>query len=255
MQFSIEDQPIRVNVPNWAVLEARVRERLAQRRGFALATLNVDHIVKLREHAAFRVAYAQQDFVVADGHPIVWLSHLAGRPVSLLPGSELILPLSRIAAAQGVPVALLGSTGPVLEAARQYMEREVRDLRVVSCISPPMGFDPRGADAEAMLHEIADSGARLCFVALGAPRQEILCAFARRVVPELGLASIGAGLDFFAGAQNRAPVWVRQFAMEWLWRMLANPRRLGLRYLKCLAVLPGQVLRAAALRLVRRPTV
>lgn len=255
MQFLIEDQPIQVNVPNWAVLEARIRERLAQRRGFALATINVDHIVKLREQPSFRVAYAQQDFVVADGHPIVWLSHLAGRPVSLLPGSELILPMSRIAAAQGVPVALLGSTAPVLEAARQYMEREVRDLRVVKCIAPPMGFDPRGPEAETMLREIAGSGARLCFVALGAPRQEILCAFGRKLVPEIGFASIGAGLDFFAGAQQRAPVWVRQFAMEWLWRMMANPRRLGLRYLKCLAVLPGQFLRAAVLRLAGRRSV
>lgn len=247
--FTIGGEPIQVNVPNWAVLEARVRARLAQRRGFALATINLDHLVKLRDNAAFSRAYAEQDFVVADGHPIVWMSRLAGRPVSLMPGSELILPLSRVAANMGVPVALFGSTGEVLQGARRYLQKEVQDLRVAECVSPPMGFDPTGAEAEALLKRIAASGAGICFIALGAPKQEELAAFARKVAPEVGFVSIGAGLDFFAGAQPRAPVWVRQFAMEWLWRLLGDPRRLGLRYLRCMTILPGQMLRAALLRL------
>ena len=114
MEFRIEDLPIRVNVPTWAVLEARVRERFAHSRGFALATINLDHLVKLRASPEFRVTYAAQDFVVADGNPIVWMSKLAGRPVSLIPGSEAILPLARIAAQQGVQVALFGATDAVL---------------------------------------------------------------------------------------------------------------------------------------------
>ena len=55
----------------------------------------------------------------------------------------------------------------------------------------------------------------------------------------MGFVSIGAGLDFLAGSQTRAPAWVRAIAMEWLWRMLANPRRLALRYLRCALILPG----------------
>ena len=110
MEFRIEGQAVKVNVPTWAVLEARVRERLAQKKGFALATINLDHLVKMQSDAGFRMAYAAQDFVVADGNPIVWLSRLAGKPVSLIPGSEAILPLARIAAAQGVTVALVGAT-------------------------------------------------------------------------------------------------------------------------------------------------
>jgi N-acetylglucosaminyldiphosphoundecaprenol N-acetyl-beta-D-mannosaminyltransferase len=251
MEFRVEEQVISVNVPTWAVLEARVRERFAQHKGFALATINLDHLLKLRGSSAFRIAYARQDFVVADGNPIVWMSRLAGRPVSLVPGSEAILPLARIAAGQGVSVALLGATEPVLAAAKQYLEREVRDLRVVCCIAPPMGFEPSGPEAEDMLREVAGSGARLCFLALGAPRQERLAALGRRVTPEVGFASIGAGLDFFAGTQRRAPVWVRRIAMEWLWRALSAPGRLGPRYLKCLAILPGEMLRALLLRFVR----
>ncbi|MGP6089418.1 WecB/TagA/CpsF family glycosyltransferase [Antarctobacter jejuensis] len=244
MHFRFGDDTVRVNVPTWAVLEARVRERFARRSGFALATINLDHIVKLNGSDSFRAVYLAQDFVVADGNPIVWLSWLAGKPVSLIPGSEAILPLAEIAAAQGVKVALFGSSAPVLAASAEYLEREVRDLEVVCQIAPPMGFNPSGPQAEEMLREIAASGARLCFVALGAPKQETFAAMGRRLAPEVGFASIGAGLDFFAGTQKRAPIWARKIAMEWLWRVAADPRRLAWRYLKCGLVLPGLSVRA-----------
>ena len=252
MEFTAGGQRIEVNVPTWATLEARVAERLARRQGFALATLNLDHLVKLRGSAAFRRAYAAQDLVTADGNPIVWMSRLAGREVALIPGSDAIMPLCRIAARQGVPVAMVGSTDPVLRAARSYLEREVRDLTVALTVAPPMGFDPEGPEARAILNDIAASGARLVLVALGAPKQEMFAALGRDVTPDLGFASIGAGLDFFAGTQQRAPGWARQLAMEWLWRAVNSPRRLGPRYARCLAILPGQMLRAVLLRMRSR---
>lgn len=248
MNFNFGDDTITVNVPTWAVLEARVRERFARKSGFALATINLDHIVKLYGSESFRSVYLAQDFVVADGNPIVWLSRLAGKPVSLIPGSEAILPLAQIAAGQGVKVALFGSSAPVLAASAEYLEREVRDLYVVCQIAPPMGFDPSGPQAEEMLRQIAASGARLCFIALGAPKQESFAATGRRVTPDVGFASIGAGLDFFAGTQKRAPLWARRIAMEWFWRMADDPRRLVGRYLKCGLVLPGLTLKAVLAR-------
>ncbi|KUF10167.1 WecB/TagA/CpsF family glycosyltransferase [Pseudoponticoccus marisrubri] len=249
MIFRIGDHEVEVNVPSWAVLEARIVERFAQRKGFALATLNLDHLVKLRQSAPFRAAYAAQDFVVADGNPIVWMARLAGRPVALIPGSEAILPLCHVAARHGVKVALLGASDPVLAAAKEYLEREVRDLQVVCCLAPPMGFDVTGPAADRALERVAASGARLCFIAMGAPKQEILAARGRRIAPAVGFASIGAGLDFFAGTQKRAPGWARRLSLEWLWRMAGDPKRLGPRYLKCMAILPGQMLRALVSRL------
>ena len=92
MDFRISGERISVNVPTWAVLQARVAERLAQRQGFALATLNLDHLVKLRASPLFRSAYAAQDLVTADGNPIVWMSWLAGRPVNQAPSPGFTLP-------------------------------------------------------------------------------------------------------------------------------------------------------------------
>ncbi|MDJ0823411.1 MAG: WecB/TagA/CpsF family glycosyltransferase [Paracoccaceae bacterium] len=249
MQFTQAGQTIKVNVPTWAALEARVAERLATKRGFALATINLDHLVKLRQSAAFREAYAAQDFVVADGNPIVWMSYLAGRPVELIPGSDAILPMARIAARQGVKVALVGSTDQALAGAKSYLEREVRDLEVACCIAPPMGFDP--AEPGDVFERIIASEARLCFVALSAPKQEMFAAAGRVAAPQVGFAGIGAGLDFFAGTQERAPLWVRKLALEWLWRAVNSPRRLGLRYARCIAILPGELMRAIGLRLRR----
>jgi exopolysaccharide biosynthesis WecB/TagA/CpsF family protein len=236
-----------VNFPTEAALLADVEACLARGQGFAIATLNLDHVVKLRRDPAFAAAYQAQSHVVADGNPIVWMMRLAGRrDVALVPGSELIAPVAALAARRRVPIAFLGSTEPVLRAAADRLEADYPGLTVAACLAPPYGFDPTGAAADAMLDQVAASGARICLLALGAPKQEVLAArgFARH--PGLGFLSIGAGLDFIAGHQTRAPVWVRKIAMEWLWRMLSNPRRLARRYLDCALVLPS--LAGAALR-------
>ncbi len=246
MKFTYGDHEIRLNMPDQPSLMAEVARRFAQGEGFALATLNLDHLVKLREDATFRAAYAAQDLVVADGNPIVWLSRIACHPVSLVPGSDLVLPLCRLAARQGVPVALVGSTQPALDAAAERLRAEVPGLTIASQIAPPMGFDPESPAAGDLLCQVRDSGARLAFLALGAPKQEILAARGRRETPGIGFASVGAGLDFLAGNQIRAPRWVRRIAMEWAWRMASAPRRLVPRYARCAAILPGEV--AAARR-------
>lgn len=228
-----------VNTPSRGALLAEVEARFGRGEGFALATLNLDHVVKLGRSEAFRAAYAAQDLVVADGNPVVWLSRLAGRPVELVPGSELVAPLSALAARMGVPVALLGSTPEALAAAAAALERDHPGLRVVARIAPPFGFDPEGSAADACLEELKAAGAGLCFLALGAPKQEIFAARARARLPGCGFASVGAGIDFVAGTQTRAPGWVRAIAMEWLWRAMGNPRRLARRYAECFWVLPG----------------
>lgn len=248
MRFWGNTFDVRVNVPHWVALERQISGRFRAGDGFTLATLNLDHLVKLRSDARFRSAYAAQDLVVADGQPIVWLSRLAGTPVDLIAGSDSILPLSRIAAAHRKTIALVGSTAPTLAAAKTYLEHQVPDARVVATISPPMGFDPQGRSADAVLRQIEEAGADMVFVALGAPKQELFAAYGRQRLDDVGFASIGAGLDFFSGAQVRAPRWMRAIAMEWLWRALQQPRRMVPRYARCLAILPVEIAHALRTR-------
>ena len=230
-------------------LLAALAGRMARREGFTLATLNLDHLVKLRADETFREAYAAHSHVVADGNPIVWLHRLAGRRIGLIPGSELVGPLCDAAAVADTPLALLGSTADVLDGVAERLERDHPGLRVAARIAPPMGFDPTGTgaqDAIGRLREAAPSG--LCLLALGAPKQERFAAYAARHLAGWGFASIGAGLDFVVGHQTRAPAWVQRIAMEWAWRMAGNPRRLAARYAACFAILPGLAREAQAAR-------
>lgn len=229
-----------------------LRQRFVTGTGFSVATLNLDHTVKLAQDPAFRQAYAAHSHITADGNPVVWLSRLAGQPsVSLVPGSELVEPVAALAAELDVPVALLGGTQASLDKAAEALRNRIPGLRVVLCHAPPMGFDPDGPEAEEAIQALADSGARLVFLALGAPRQERFAARAQDRLPACGFLSIGAGLDFVSGAQRRAPLWVRRISAEWLWRMMGNPSRLAGRYLRCILILPALTGRALATRRAR----
>ena len=252
MAFRFGATRIDVNIPDSAALLAEVARRFRSGQGFALATINLDHLVKLRADPAFRKVYAAQDLVVADGNPVVWLSRLAARPVSLVPGSDIVLPLCRAAHAAGVPIALVGSTEAVLDKVAQALEAQFPGLRIALRAAPPMGFDPQGAQARDILRQIDAADARLCLVAMGAPKQEAFAQLGRDIAPACGFASIGAGLDFIAGTQRRAPRLMRMLALEWLWRMLLSPRRLALRYLRCAMVLPPAMLDAWRLRRAAR---
>ncbi|MGJ8625642.1 MAG: WecB/TagA/CpsF family glycosyltransferase [Sulfitobacter sp.] len=241
MKFGTGVSQIEVNFATRAGLFREVTARLQQQTGFALATLNLDHLTKLPEDAGFAAAYQAHDMVVADGRPIVWLSQLAHSPVELMPGSDLILPLCEMAARLDVPIALVGSSDKALEGATEALKQRISGLRISYLHAPAYGFDPAGPEADAIFDGLNQSGAGLCFIALGAPKQEIFAARGRNKAPKVGFSSIGAGLDFLSGHQVRAPKVMRKFALEWLWRAAQSPRRMVPRYAKCFAILPGLV--------------
>lgn len=244
-----EAGPVTVTAPDRAGLLDDLADRMDRRAGYSIATLNLDHVVKLARDRAFRAAYGAHTHITADGNPIVWLSHLAGqRDVTLIPGSELIDPVVALAVDRDVPVALFGATEAALDAAARAFEARYPTVQIVLRLAPPMGFDPDGDAAMDAISALRDSGARLVLLALGAPKQERFAAHAQAALPEAGFLSIGAGLDFIAGSQTRAPAWVRAIAAEWLWRLLSNPRRLAARYGACILALPGLTLRAMAAR-------
>lgn len=242
---------IEVNVADEAALMADLRARLEQGQGFQVATLNLDHVVKLRAHPDFMEAYGAHSHVTADGNPIVWLSRLAGQKTGLLPGSDLVVPLAQLAADTGRSVALVGTSDSALAGAAQALTGLCPGLQIVTRIAPPMGFDPTSTLADSYIEQLGESGAGMCFLALGAPKQEIFAARAGARVPHMGFVSIGAGLDFLAGQQRRAPKLARLLAAEWAWRLLSDPKRLAGRYAACFAVLPGMTLRALSTRLRR----
>lgn len=244
MNFSAPRYSIDINVRTNEELFRIMRARFSQKMGFALATLNLDHLTKLPDDNAFASAYAAHDLIVADGRPIVWLSQLARDPVELIPGSDLIIPLCGLAQETGTSVALVGSSDEALSGAARALTDAVPGLEIALCHAPPFGFDPVGSQADEICDMLNDSGAGLCFIALGAPKQERFAAHAKARCDAIGFASIGAGLDFLSGHQIRAPMLMRRMALEWLWRVVQDPKRLVPRYARCFAILPGLFWRA-----------
>jgi exopolysaccharide biosynthesis WecB/TagA/CpsF family protein len=211
---------------------------------FSVCTLNLDHVAQLQRRPDFRAAYRRARFVTADGFPIVALGRLAGTPIRRTTGADLVRPLCARAGQEGLPVFLLGSSALTLHRAARRLAARFDGLRIVGCHAPGNRFDPHSGEADEAIARIRASGAKLCFVALGAPRQEI---FAARCLDELsgtGLLCVGAALDFIANTQSRAPVFTQKTGLEWAWRMLRDPRRLGPRYARCMAVVPQLVARS-----------
>ena len=204
-----------------------------------VVTTNLDHVMKLEADAAFRDVYARADLVTADGMPFVWLSRLEGAPLrERVTGSDMILPLMAAAAEAGRRVFLFGSTMERLDKAARRLTAENPDLAIVGAYAPPFGFDRDTAlDAEllALLRSLQPD---IVLVALGAPKQELWSA---RMAAALGhgvFVNIGGGLDFLAGAVQRSPRIMQRLGLEWLWRALSEPMRLGPRYLRILLHAP-----------------
>jgi exopolysaccharide biosynthesis WecB/TagA/CpsF family protein len=239
----IDGQSINIATLDQAVEAAVSRARAG--RGFRFFTLNLDHLVKRREDARFRAAYREAELISADGAPVAWLARRQTSGIRRTTGADLVEPLSRAAAEAGIPIALYGSTLEALQRAAEHLARLAPGLAIAHLEAPPFGFDPTSKEAEAAAERIAASGARIVFVALGAPKQEFFASHVSGRMPGLGLVCIGAALDFLAGTQTRAPVLLQRTGLEWLWRLAGNPARFAARYAKCVAVLFSLVLGAA----------
>ncbi len=208
-------------------------QALVRRQAFSFCPLNLDLLVKARNDAAFAAAMRRADYIIADGWPIAMLARRHDRRVQRTTGADLIVPLAQAAEAHEIPVYLFGTSPDVLAAVKADLMAKLPGLHVAGVESPPLGFDPNGPAADAAIDRIRASGAGLCFLALGAPKQEILAARALERGVGVGFVCVGAGLDFIAGAQVRAPAVMRDNGMEWLWRLATNPRRLAARYAAC----------------------
>jgi exopolysaccharide biosynthesis WecB/TagA/CpsF family protein len=243
LQPSLTVDGIIINVPSLPEAVSSIVSAAQQSDNFSVCTLNLDHVVQLQQHANFRAAYRRARFVTADGFPIVVLSRLLGTRIERTTGADLVEPVCAEARKKGLSVFLLGSNDRTLQVTAHRLSERFKGLQIAGRLAPGPEFDPYSSEADAAIERIRDSGARLCFVALGAPRQEL---FAARCLDELngtGVLCIGAALDFIAGTQSRAPSIARKTGLEWAWRMLREPGRLGPRYVKCMTVVPRLVAR------------
>jgi N-acetylglucosaminyldiphosphoundecaprenol N-acetyl-beta-D-mannosaminyltransferase len=155
----------------------------------------------------------------------------------LVTGADLVIPLCRTAAREDLSVFLFGTTFGTLAECGRRLTGSISGLRIAGTYSPPFGFERDAYERELASNIIQAAAPDILFIALGVPKQEIWARdYARKL--NCQVICVGAGLDFIAGAQRRAPAVLRQIGFEWLWRAVTEPRRLGIRYLTILCWLP-----------------
>jgi exopolysaccharide biosynthesis WecB/TagA/CpsF family protein len=249
-RFAVPD--IRVNIANTREALRAVSDRARSRRGYTLFTANLDHLDKLRRDRRFGEAYARADFVTADGWPIVWHMKRRGQSLERTTGADLLEPICRHAAEHALPMYFVGPGAESQAAGLRALGARLPGLVVAGREAPRFAGRLDGDAADAMARRIAESGARLCVVSLGAPKQELLADMLLARCPEVGFLCFGAALDFASGHDARAPKWMRAAGLEWLWRLARAPGRLAGRYLRCAGTLAGLALsNFAPSRLVR----
>lgn len=171
------------------------------------------------------------DLNVADGAPVAWIGRRLGfdRLRERASGTELLVETMKRGTRYGLRHYLYGSTDAVVRSMGRILREQIPDVSIVGMESPP--FRPLTEDEEeALLRRLDGSGASIVWVGLGTPRQDLFVdRFAGR--SSTVMVPVGAAFDFLAGTKARAPRWMRRHGMEWLHRLLTEPRRLWRRYL------------------------
>lgn len=191
---------------------------------------NVHMTMETVDHPDFRAVVNASDLVVPDGMPLVWMLRRLGHPrQERVSGPDLMVALLERAAAQGLRVGFFGSTPETLSKLQTNVLGRWPALQVVYAYSPP--FRPLSPEEDrVIMQEILASEVQLLFVGLGCPKQERWMAEHKDRLPAVMLG-VGAAFDFLAGTKPRAPRWMQQAGLEWLFRLMSEPRRLWKRYL------------------------
>ncbi|HSR23481.1 MAG TPA: WecB/TagA/CpsF family glycosyltransferase [Candidatus Eisenbacteria bacterium] len=207
-----------------------------------VATVNPEFVMRARVDDQFRQVLESAALCLADGIGVVWAMRRQGCPqYERVPGSDLVPLLAGVCARRAWRPFLLGSRPGVAAAAACRLEADNPGLRVAGVHAG----SPRAEDDEEALRRIEAARPDVLLVAYGAPHQELWIARNRHRLAVPVAMGVGGTFDFLAGRVRRAPRWLRQAHLEWLWRLALQPARM-----RRMAVLPAYAL--AILRSVQR---
>ena len=209
---------------------AVIEQMIATRQPHYLATANVDFVVQaLRDVELRRILY-EAHMVLCDGTPLVWATRWLGNPLpERVAGSDLVPELLKVAEQNGYRVFFLGGKEEIIQQALANLKINHPQLQVAGHLSPP--FAPLlEMDHAGICQTIRAANPDLLFVSFGCPKQEKWINMNYRALNVPVAVGVGATIDFLAGAVSRAPRWMQQAGLEWIYRLCQEPRRLVRRY-------------------------
>jgi N-acetylglucosaminyldiphosphoundecaprenol N-acetyl-beta-D-mannosaminyltransferase len=201
-------------------------------RGHWTITANLDHIRRYRKDDVAKRLIDRADLVVADGTSLIWASRVAGSPLpERVAGSTMVWSICREASEREQSIFLLGGSPGVAERASRILTEHYPALKIIGTLCPHVDFDRESRDLERLYQRVAVDAPRIVLVALGFPKQDILIDKLRDIMPSSSFVGVGISLSFVAGEISRAPRWIQAIGLEWIYRLIQEPRRLFRRYL------------------------
>ena len=222
---------IMIDAVDYEAAVAFVFQCVRQKRGAMISALAVHGVMTGVMDPAHKFRLNHFDLLVPDGQPVRWVMNwLYGTKLrERVYGPDLMLKICERAAKDATPIYLYGSTELVVTSLRESLARMFPGINIVG--SEPSAFRKLSVDEKATLkRRIRSTGASIVFVGLGCPRQEIF-AYELRDSLSAPVLAVGAAFPLLAGILPQAPPWMQRSGLEWLFRLLAEPRRLWRRYL------------------------
>ncbi|MBD2310182.1 WecB/TagA/CpsF family glycosyltransferase [Desertifilum sp. FACHB-1129] len=223
-----------VRILNVSINNLSTKELLAQLKTGVVFTPNVDHLVKLQKDSEFVQVYQTADYRVCDSKILYYVSRFLGCPVKeKISGSDLFPAFYEYHRDnEEMKIFLLGGKEGVAKRAQANINAKLGREMVIDAHSPSFGFEENEAECDEIIDIINRSGATVLGVGVGAPKQEKWIAKHKHRMPNVKIfLAIGATIDFEAGNIKRAPKWMSEVGMEWLYRLVSEPARLWKRYL------------------------
>lgn len=207
-------------------------DKLIQKKNCSyVVTPNVDHIVRLEKDEELQKVYKNASLILTDGKPLIWISKWYKTPIKeKISGSDLFPRVCQLAANKNYTMYLLGAAEGVADTATKNLMKKYPGLNIVGTYSPPFGFEKSKQEMNKIKTQIQDVHPDILIVGLGCPKQE---KFMYYHCKELGVPisfGLGASIDFEAGNIKRAPKWMSNHGLEWLYRFSKEPKRLFKRY-------------------------
>lgn len=220
-----------VSVTNYDEAVEVILDAARRRQSVGVTALATHGLMEAVRDPGFAAQLNRFDLVTPDGQPVRWALnrlHAAGLSDRVY-GPDLTVAVCAAAADAGVGVYLFGSTPQTCAAMKAELERRFPRIRIVD-VQPDRFRDATGEEDAADVARMTASGAGVVLVGRGCPRQERWVADHLGRVPAAMLA-VGAAFDYLAGTLRRPPAWMQRRGLEWLFRLVLEPRRLWKRYL------------------------
>ncbi|MFM7471246.1 MAG: WecB/TagA/CpsF family glycosyltransferase [Nodosilinea sp. LVE1205-7] len=223
-----------VEILNVSIDNFSVTDFLSQLNQGVVFTPNVDHLMKLRKDQDFVAAYSQADFRICDSQVLMLAAKFLGKPIQAkISGSDLFpLFCEHHRHNDNIKIFLLGGAEGVAARAQANINGRIGREIIVQAHSPSFGFEKNLEECNHILDMIRQSSANVLVVGVGAPKQEKWIAQYKSQLPSIDIfMAVGAAIDFEAGHKPRAPQLISELGLEWLYRLVSEPKRLWKRYL------------------------